>query len=55
MIKVSKLLSLSFCSFLFSVAEAGRGEIFHTNQSNIEEAGQKNYTEQEEDKLVPHR
>ena len=53
MLKVLKILSLSFYGFLFSVAEAGRGELFTHNITAGE--GQKNYTTQEEDKLVPHR
>ena len=48
---VLKILSLSFFGFFFSVVEAGRGEIFETNKT----MGQKNYEEQEEDKIVPHR
>jgi len=48
---VLKILSLSFFGFFFSVVEACRGEIFETNKT----MGQKNYEEQEEDKIVPHR
>ena len=50
---VLKILSLSFFGFFFSVVEAGRGEIFEGNKTAG--VGQKNYEEQEEDTLVPHR
>merc|ERR1712150_251405 len=50
---VEALQLFSFCSFLISIADAGRGEIFETNRTAG--LGQKNYEEQEEDTLVPHR
>ena len=53
MLEVLKILFVSFFGFLFTLAEAGRGEIFETN--NTAGIGQKNYEEQEEDKIVPHR
>ena len=53
MVTALNIFSLSFCGFLFSVADAGRGEIFETNRTAG--LGQKNYEEQEEDTLVPHR
>ena len=51
--EVLKIVFLSLCGFLFSIVEAGRGEIFETNKTAG--LGQKNYEEQEEDKIVPHR
>jgi hypothetical protein len=53
MLKVLEVFSVYVCGLLFSIVEAGRGEIFETNIA--EGSGRKNYTEQEEDKLVPHR
>jgi len=53
MLEVLKILFISFFGFLFTLAEAGRGEIFETN--NTAGIGQKNYEEEEEDKIVPHR
>ena len=53
MLKVLEMFSVYVCGLLFSVVEAGRGEIFETNIA--EGSGQKNYSKQEEDKLVPHR
>ena len=50
---VFKILSLSFFGSLLSVVEAGRGEIFEANKTAG--LGQKNYEEDEEDKIVPHR
>jgi len=51
--EVLQILSLSFFGFFLSVVEAGRGEIFETNKTAG--LGQKNYEEDEEDKIVPHR
>ena len=51
--EVLKILSLSIFGLLFSIVEAGRGEIFETNKTAG--LGQKNYEEEEEDKIVPHR
>ena len=56
-LKVLQLLVVASCGLLFSIAEAGRGEIFEikTNGTEEEIQVQKNYEEDEADTLVPHR
>ena len=52
MLEVLKILFISFFGFLFTLAEAGRGEIFETN--NTAGIGQNNYEEEEIIKLQKH-
>ena len=55
MLKVLKILVVSSCALLFSTVEAGRGEIFEVDMNGTLDERQKNYEEDEEDTLVPHR